>query len=299
MLRRPAPPLRADRATRRVAAAALAAAVAFGCATTPEQQAIRDDLEPVNRPVFTVNTTLDKWAIRPLARGYKFVTPAVFRRSVSNAQRNFTFPQRFVAIVGQGELEMAGVELGRFLLNSTVGVGGLFDPASRMGLEKYDEDLGQMFARWNIPPGPYIVLPVLGPSTPRDAIGDLLAIPMNPLMWIGVTMPPIGILFALNRRAELDDQIQLARKNSLDYYVFVREAWIQNRMNEIRRDYVTLPEEGELPPDPYVLPDDLYDVPDDEETLVLVPADCLPSPPAEDAGVATAAADCAPAQATP
>ena len=102
---------------------------------------------------------------------------------------------------GQANFVEAGSELGRFLLNSTLGVAGLFDPASEAGLGKYDADLGMMLARWHVPPGPYLVLPVLGPSNPRDAVGDLLGMAMNPLLYTGTTVAPVGVLFAVNARA--------------------------------------------------------------------------------------------------
>lgn len=252
---------------------------AIGCASTsPDRQVIRDDttMERVNRPVFTVNRVLDDHAFGPLARGYKKVTPGVVRQSISNVQRNLTFPQRFVSSLGQGELEKAGTELGRFLLNSTVGIGGLFDPASRVGLAKYDEDLGMMFASWHVPPGPFIVIPILGPSTPRDAIGDLLSIGLNPLVWTGVSIPPIGVLFAINRRAQADDQIRAGREAALDYYVFVRDAFIQRRTRQIRNEYVTRLEDGELTDAGYFPPDDLYDLPEQGASADAAPGGCAP-----------------------
>jgi len=260
----------------------LAALIAVGCASTsPERQEIRDPLESVNRPVFEINRTVDDHAFGPIARGYKKITPSVFRRSVSNAQRNLNFPQRLVSTLGQAEFEKAGVELGRFLLNSTVGIGGLFDPATRVGLAKYDDDLGKMLATWHVPPGPFIVIPVLGPSTARDGLGDLASIALNPMIWAGVSVPPIGVLFALNRRAEADDRIRAAQEAALDYYVFARDAFIQRRTRFIRNEYVTLPVEGELA-DP-LLPDDLYDLPPAEAAAAAAaPADPCSAPAASD-----------------
>jgi phospholipid-binding lipoprotein MlaA len=264
---------------RRTSPWLVAAALATGCASTsPQRQEIHDSLEPVNRPVFEINRQVDHHAFGPIARGYKKITPAVFRRSVSNAQRNLTFPQRFVSSVGQAEFEKAGVELGRFLVNSTVGVGGLFDPATKMGIAKYDEDLGKMLASWHVPPGPYIVIPVLGPSTARDGLGDLASIALNPLVWAGVSVPPIGVLFAINKRAENDDRIRAAEEASLDFYVFARDAYIQRRTRFIRNEYVTRLEEGEATEADYVLAPDLYDLPPD----VAPPSPDCPQPPASD-----------------
>lgn len=198
-----------------------------GCAKTPESQQIKDSWEPVNRPVFGFNREVDDHALGPVARGWKKITPKPMRTGISNAYRNLTFPQRFLSTLGQAEGEKAGTELARFLVNSTIGLGGLFDPASAMGLEKYDESLGKMFASWGVPPGPYMVVPILGPSTPRDAVGGLIGVALNPLMWVGVGVPGLGVLFAVNGRAQANDQIEAAKQASLDYYVFARDAYIQ------------------------------------------------------------------------
>jgi phospholipid-binding lipoprotein MlaA len=155
-----------------------------GCATTPESQEIRDSWEPVNRPVFAMNREVDDHALGPVARGWRKISPEPVRDSISNAYRNLTFPARFVSTVGQAEPGKAGTELARFLVNSTVGIGGLFDPASKLGLERHDESIGKMFARWGIPPGPYMVIPLLGPSTPRDAVGGIVAVALNPLFFV-------------------------------------------------------------------------------------------------------------------
>ncbi|MEB2344020.1 MAG: VacJ family lipoprotein [Deltaproteobacteria bacterium] len=226
--------------------------ITLGCASSPNTPT-PDTLESLNRPVFGANQTFDKYAFRPVARGWKAVTPKVMRRSISNSYRNLTFPKRFVSNMGQGEVRNAHVELARFLVNSTLGIGGLFDPATRLGLGKYDEDIGTMLARWGVPSGPYLVIPVLGPSTPRDSFGDVVALALNPLLWAGVSIPPLGLLFAINGRAEMDDQIEASRRVALDYYVFVRDAFIQSRT---RTEYVT--REESPPGDLY----DLYDLPE-------------------------------------
>jgi phospholipid-binding lipoprotein MlaA len=233
---------------------------AIGCASTsPQGQQVSDALEPINRPVFRFNTAVDDHVLGPVARGYKSVTPDAVRTSIANAQRNLGFAPRFVAHVGQARFVEAGSELGRFLLNSTLGVAGLFDPASEAGLGKYDTDLGMTFARWHVPSGPYLVLPVLGPSNPRDAFGDLLGMAMNPLLYAGTTVAPVGVLFAVNARAAADDQIRNARASALDYYLFVREAFVQQRTARIRGDYVTR-DTSALDASSHVLADDLYDV---------------------------------------
>jgi len=239
---------------------AVLVACALGCASTaPQHQQITDSLEPINRPVFRANEFVDDHALGPVARGYKSITSDGVRVSVSNAQRNLSFPPRFIAHVGQADFVAAGSELGRFLLNSTLGVAGLFDPATEAGLGKYDADLGMMFARWHVPAGPYLVLPLLGPSNPRDAFGDLLGMAMNPLLYTGTIVAPVGVLFAVNTRAEADDQLRAAQAASLDFYVFMRDAFIQRRTAQIRDEYVSRDVDS---PDAssHALADDLYDV---------------------------------------
>lgn len=232
----------------------------FGCASTsPERQQITDSLEPMNRQFFRFNEWIDGIAFGPVARGYKSVTPEPLRVAFTHAERNLGFPARFVSHLGQLQLVEAGSELGRFLLNSTLGLGGLLDPASEV-FEKHDADLGQMLATWHVPPGPYLMIPALGPSNSRDATTDLVAMMMNPLAWTTPAAPPVSVLFAVNRRAENDDEIRLARQSALDHYVFVRDAYIQRRTRQIRGDYASRLEENAAG-EPTTFPENLYDVP--------------------------------------
>lgn len=251
--------------------AALAAA-ALGCAgTPPERQQIGDSLEPMNRSLFALNEWIDHSAFGPLARGYKRVAPEPLRVAFANAERNLGFPARFLSHLGQANFLEAGSELGRFLLNSTLGLGGLLDPATEAGLAKHDTDLGLMLANWHVPPGPYLMLPLFGPSNGRDSLADLVAMAMNPLAWTTPAAPPVGALFAVNRRAEADEKIRIARESALDLYVFVRDAYIQRRTKEIRGEYVTRLREGEIPDDPMGMPEDLYDVQAAESTSRAIP----------------------------
>lgn len=233
---------------------------AAGCASGPPSQEIADPWAPMNRPIFGVNVDIDDFAMGPVARGWKKITPGPVRRSVANVESNLEFPVRFLAHLGQAQLIAAGSELGRFLLNSTLGFGGIFDPATEAGLPVRQTDFGTMFARWGIPPGPYIVVPLLGPSTPRETIGGILTIPLDPLFWAGFYLIPIDVLFAINNRALADDAIQQAKASALDFYVFTRDAYIQRRNRELRGEYVTQPGDGEIeaafPPDFYDLPEE-------------------------------------------
>jgi phospholipid-binding lipoprotein MlaA len=197
-----------------------------GCASTGPPN---DRYEHVNRPVFHVNTRFDDYTLGPVARGWIRITPQAVRDSISNAYRNLTFPDRFVACLGEGELRGAGSELARFVLNSTLGMGGFLDPASQLPLRKYEEDLGRMLASWGVPAGPYIVIPFVGPSNARDLAGGVGDLMLNPLTWTGWPGMGAGAVFAINGRAQDEWAIQTAKKNALDYYVSVRDAYIQRR----------------------------------------------------------------------
>jgi phospholipid-binding lipoprotein MlaA len=149
---------------------------------------------------------------------------------------NWRFPSRFVSSVGQGDATKAVTEVGRFVVNTTIGIVGLFDPATSIGLARYDEDVGQMFGRWGIPPGPYWVIPLIGPSDPRDAVGLVCDTLLNPFAWVPVVWIPYatGALNVVNARAQADKQIENAKRTALDYYVFVRDAYTQHRANAVR-----------------------------------------------------------------
>lgn len=233
-------------------------ALATGCASGPPN----DPWQRFNRPVFRFNDAADTYVLRPVARGWTFVTFEEMRESLARFFFNARFPSRFVSSLGQGKGVEAGNELGRFLLNSTVGIGGLFDPATYVGFPRSDEDVGQMFGAWGIPPGPYLVLPLLGPSNPRDTVGGVADMLLNPLFWFQTY--GAGVVNVVNSRAIADPEIQTAKRTALDYYVFVRDAYMQNRAAAVAdRGRGTAKALG-----PY---DDLYDVPEDDDSLYELP----------------------------
>ncbi len=224
---------------RRTAIGALvcAASLAVGCAG-PNPNPI-DPWQGMNRPVFRFNEGVDRHALGPVARGWKRITSDGVRASIAKFFYNTSFPSRFVSNVGQGDGQQALIEVTRFVVNTTVGVVGLFDPATRWGLPRRDEDAGQMFGRWGIPPGPYWVIPLLGPSNPRDATGMVFDALLSPFTWIQILtdVPTFGAPTALNvvnTRARVDEQIESARRSALDYYVFVRDAFMQYRAAAIK-----------------------------------------------------------------
>lgn len=240
-----------------------------GCVTYPRgwdrAQQGNDPYENTNREIFAFNEGLDRYVLEPVAKGWDFVTWLGLRHSVDKFFINLGFPRRFVANLGQGQVGHAGSELGRFVLNSTVGLAGFFDPATHIGMQLYDEDFGQMFGRWGMGSGPYWVLPVLGPSNPRDATGlvfDLLfdvrtiasITPVFTLAWTSVVQN-------VNRRALVDQDLKNARASALDFYIFMRDAYSQRRQALINNEDVG----GEFA-SPGSVPSDLYDVDVDEGT---------------------------------
>ena len=229
--------------TRWIAAALVAAALLETPGAVPAQAVETagasapgvesDPLEPLNRGGFWFNDRLDVFVIEPAAKGWVFITPEAFRTALGRAMDNVRFPIRFVANLLQGRVRGAGVETGRFVVNTTVGLVGFFDPATGWGIEAQDADIGQAFGRWGIPAGPYLVLPLFGPSNPRDGVG--LA-GESGIMFL--LTRPYGIYISgtrlLNLRAQNIDTIRDARQASLDYYVAVRNAYIQYRRARVQ-----------------------------------------------------------------
>jgi len=225
------------RPSTRWAALAVACALATGCASTPPPAGgVADPWQRMNRPVFAFNLKVDDYVLRPVARGWTAITFEQLRDALARFHENLRFPSRFVSSVGQGKPVVAATEVGRFVVNSTVGIAGFFDPASKIGLPRGDEDIGQMFGRWGIPPGPYWVIPLLGPSDPRDAVGMACDAMLNPLSWFVPLWASLtnGAVNVVNSRARADKQIENARRTALDFYVFVRDAYIQSRDNAVR-----------------------------------------------------------------
>lgn len=218
-----------------------------------------DPLEPMNRGVFWFNNQVDRFLLEPAAHGWQRVTPQVLRDSLEKFFENLRFPVRFVSNVIELNGGGAAEESGRFVVNSTVGVLGFFDPASGFGLEMTQTDIGVAFGRWGIPPGPYLVLPLFGPSNPRDTVGlagdsVLSSGPSLVSRTAGAVLRGVDLL---NTRAELIDEIDEAREASLDYYVFMRNAYVQHRSARVRGESEQT--------SPGEVQDDLYEIDDEEE----------------------------------
>jgi phospholipid-binding lipoprotein MlaA len=217
-----------------------------GCATVPTDPAakaefkrLNDPLEPTNRAIFGFNEFLDKVLIRPLAEVYHFILPNFLEERITVFLRNLGEPLTFVNDVLQGEDKRARVTFGRFVTNSTVGLAGIFDVATDAGLPRHTEDFGQTFGVWGIGEGPYLVLPILGPSTVRDGVGtaadtfaDPVSIGLDEANVSGLALARLG-LAGLDTRARNLDIVDQLRRESLDYYATMRSAYRQNRRSEI------------------------------------------------------------------
>ncbi|BAU48932.1 ABC transporter [Sulfurifustis variabilis] len=214
-----------------------------GCATTardgdapasydaPENA---DPLEPFNRAMYTFNDKFDRYLLKPVAKGYRAVMPAPVRRGVSNFFANLTEPLVALNSALQGKWSDAGSDLGRFATNTTLGLFGLFDVATRFGLERHNEDFGQTFGVWGVGEGPYLVLPFLGPSNFRDGFGLIPYYYAHPVTYMEEqsTAYKLYALEAVDTRARLLDAGDiLDQAAGEDPYVFVREAYLQRRRN--------------------------------------------------------------------
>lgn len=227
----------------RAALALLALALAGGCATTggnveePYGAPAYDPFEPVNRAVYAFNEGIDRFLAKPVARGYRAVVPRPVRRGVSNFFANLWEPSIMVNNLLQGKFTHAASDLGRFLANSTLGIFGLFDVASGMGLERHNEDLGQTLGVWGFGEGPFLVLPFFGPSNIRDGTGLYGDLQMYPPTHLNdeSTRWTAYVLDAVNTRAQLLDAGEILEQAAgQDPYVFVREAYILRRRSLIR-----------------------------------------------------------------
>jgi phospholipid-binding lipoprotein MlaA len=211
-------------------------ALLAGCASTPSGKPDpRDPWERFNRASFKFNDALDRGFAHPVAKAYVKVTPRVVRTGISNALGNLNTVPTIINDALQGKMRQAGRDSARFLINSTLGLAGLFDPATSAGLENNDEDFGQTLGKWGVHSGPYVMLPLLGPSTVRDIFGrgvDQFTYPVNYLEDDSTRYVIRGIDFLDLRASLLDLDAQLER--SYDKYAFVRNAWLQRREYKVK-----------------------------------------------------------------
>lgn len=203
-----------------------------GCAGTSSPG---DPLEPFNRGVYRFNDAMDKAVLKPVAKGYNAVMPAIGKTMVSNFFSNLDDVVVTANDLLQFKFKQGLSDGTRFVMNSTIGVIGLFDPASTVGLEKHHEDFGQTLGKWGLGNGPYIVLPFLGPSSLRDGVGlyaDTFPDPMYQIDHMR-TRNQVYLTDKINRRAELLDQEQVLDEAMLDPYQFIRDTYLLYRKNQV------------------------------------------------------------------
>lgn len=204
--------------------------------TADEVDEFADPYERTNRKIYTFNDTVDKAAVKPLAKGYQKIIPEGPRLCASNMFSNLGEPYTAVNNLLQGKPKAMFQDIGRLLINSTLGIGGCVDVASQWGIPKHHEDFGQTLAVWGVPSGPYVVLPVLGPSTVRDALSkpvDFLANPIGYITHVPLRNSLQGYKM-LNTRSNLLEATDTLEESALDPYVMVRDAWLQRRLAQIK-----------------------------------------------------------------
>jgi phospholipid-binding lipoprotein MlaA len=203
-----------------------------GCVTLPPNapRSKQDPWESWNRGVYRFNDSIDRHVAKPVAKGYVKVVPHPIRTGVSNFFANLNTPTVMVNDALQGKLKRSANDLARLLLNTTVGIGGILDPATSAGLDKNDNDFGRTLGVWGLHPGPFLELPILGPSDIRDTVGKVGDTYTNPRQYIKNTAVSYGLYlpYFIDRRAALLPFDETLR-NSFDPYAVVRDAYLQNR----------------------------------------------------------------------
>lgn len=216
-----------------------------GCATPPPPddpeavaayEEINDPLEPMNRAIFSFNQFVDGILFKPLALLYRTFLPPEVRNGVNNFLNNLRTPIDVANEVMQGDFEGAQTVLGRFVINSTAGVGGLIDVAAEFGLEERKEDFGQTLAVWGSGEGAYLVLPLFGPATVRDGIGLIADSAMDPLTYFLSTEILVSrtLVRAIDERERVIDTLDEIERTSIDFYATLRSLYRQRRADEIR-----------------------------------------------------------------
>ena len=236
-------------ATARIVGSIVALALVAGCATPPpaddkeavaEWEQVNDPLEPMNRAVFDFNRTLDTYAIKPAAKGYRAAVPKFGRDRIHNVLTNLDSPLIFANDLLQGEADRAVQTLFRAMINTSFGLLGYADVAAEAGIPAHEEDFGQTLAVWGVGEGPFLMLPLFGPSNPRDTTGlvvEFFADPFDIGManmgreWISYTR--FGMT-GLDKRESLLDTLDEIERTSLDYYASLRSLYRQHRASEIK-----------------------------------------------------------------
>ncbi len=201
-----------------------------------DEEAAQDPLEPFNRSMFALNEHIDTYVARPVARFYQRITPEPVDRGITNFFHNLDEVPTALNDLLQFKPRAALNDLGRLVINTTVGVLGFMDPATGMGLDRHDEDFGQTLGRWGVPPGPYLVLPVIGPNDFRDTLGFGVDWVSNPIYYrIGDNDAgwALWILRYVDRRADLLRAQRVLESAAMDRYIFTRESYLQRRRYQV------------------------------------------------------------------
>jgi len=227
--------------------------IVSGCATAPdpsdteayaEYEEINDPLEPMNRAIFQFNRGLDTLILKPFAIMYSVFLPPRFQSGIHNFLNNLQTPVILANDLLQTNMNNAGVTFTRFLINTTLGVGGLGDPATDLGWQRHEDDFGKTLAVWGVGEGPYLMLPVFGPSNPRDASGKVVdSLVLDPIGLLGAigndALFPYAVtrsvVTAVDTRSRFIDEIDEVEKTSLDFYATIRSLYRQDRRNDVHK----------------------------------------------------------------
>lgn len=241
----------------RLAGGALILALLGGCASVTDGADERDPLEPFNRAIYRFNDAADRYVIKPVATDYREHVPRPVQTGIANFFGNLQDVIVLVNDLLQLKVEQGMSDFGRIVYNTTFGLFGLVDVASYLGLPKHDEDFGQTLGYWGVPPGPYLVLPFLGPSNIRDSVGLVGDIYVHPMFQGLITDESVSLgavaLRYIDLRAQLLGASRVVDEAALDPYAFIRDAYLQRRRNLVY--------DGNPPPEPRddFIPDDNAD----------------------------------------
>ena len=211
----------------------LASALTLGGCASFRTAAPGDPIEPINRGIYSFNNTFDHYLFKPIAKGYDAVLPDLVKTGVSNVFQNVSDAQSLLSDALQLKGQKFGDDLGRVMLNTTLGIGGIFDLATPMGIERGNEDLGQTLGYWGLGAGPYLVIPFLGPSSLRDSVGrygDGKIDPVSLLSSVSLRNSLTGVR-VVDARVSLFPAEALMNQAALDRYTFLRSAYLQRRQS--------------------------------------------------------------------
>ncbi len=248
LLSRPTPSIWATSFRLLMPALALLPLVLSGCATPPpasdadasaEFRETNDPIEPTNRVFYAINNGIDRVLLKPIAQAYRYVLPQTVRTHTHNFLANLGEPVQLFNDMFEAKPRRAGDSLMRLMLNTTIGIGGVFDVATDLGWPDHDSDGGITLAIWGIPNGPYLFLPILGPSSPREAAGFGVDYVVNPLSWVGHGQTDTALsygktaLSAIDARAAVLDDLDKITSQALDPYATIRSLYRQHRQSQI------------------------------------------------------------------